>query len=130
MLHRLHELAVERKDFAFETTLASRSYAKWLKELQLEGYRFSLIFLWLRHVELAIARVAARVKLGGHTIPEDTVRRRFLRGRTNFFEIYLPLADAWQMYNAGTEPPTEIARFDAVNGEIILDPQLWTVIKK
>jgi predicted ABC-type ATPase len=81
-------------------------------------------------VELAISRVAARVKLGGHSIPEETIRRRFERGRKNLVELYLPLADAWQIYNAGTEPANEIAMFDGIDGEVIMDGELWNQIKK
>ncbi|MCC6327300.1 MAG: zeta toxin family protein [Acidobacteria bacterium] len=130
MLGRLHDLASQRKSFAFETTLASRFYAGWLKELKSDGYRVSLIFLWLRDVEIAVERVKARVRLGGHSIPEETIRRRFKRGLKNLFELYLPITDAWQVYNAGTEPATEIARFDGVNGEAIQDNALWNQIKQ
>lgn len=130
MLVRLRNLASERKSFAFETTLASRFYAGWLKELQTQDYRVSLIFLWLRDVEIAIERVKARVRLGGHSIPEETIRRRFDRSLTNLFELYVPIADAWQVYNAGTEPAAEIARFDGVNGQITLDEELWNQIRK
>ena len=130
MLGRLHDLAEERRSFAFETTLASRFYARWLSELKTTSdYRVSLIFLWLRDVDLAISRVAARVRLGGHSIPEETVRRRFDRGIKNLFELYIPIADAWQLYNAGTEPPSEIAKYDAVNGTDVLDHELWSQIK-
>mgnify|MGYP001181027917 CR=1 FL=1 len=130
MLGRLHDLASQRKSFAFETTLASRFYAGWLKELQAAGYRVGLIFLWLRDVEIAVERVKARVRLGGHSIPEETIRPWFDRGIKNLFELYLPTADAWQVYNAGTEPATEIARFDGVNGEAIQDNALWNQIKQ
>jgi len=74
MLNRLKELASEKADFAFETTLAARSYASWLTKLQQAGYRAHLIYLWLPSAELAIARVANRVQRGGHDIPEDVVR--------------------------------------------------------
>lgn len=94
MLGRLHELASAGKDFAFETTLASRFYASWLEELQTEGYRVSLIFLWLREVEIAIERVNERVRLGGHSIPEETIRRRFDRGLKNLFDLYIPVGNA------------------------------------
>jgi predicted ABC-type ATPase len=80
MLGRLHELASSGKDFAFETTLASRFYAGWLKELKVKGYRVSIIFLCLRSVDMAIERLNARVRMGGHSIPEDSIRRRFDRG--------------------------------------------------
>ena len=130
MLGRLHDLAEERRSFAFETTLASRFYARWLSELKTTSdYRVSLIFLWLRDVDLAISRVAARVRLGGHSIPEETVRRRFDRGIKNLFELYIPIADAWQVYNAGTEPASEIAKYDGVNGTVVLDNELWKGIK-
>lgn len=129
MLGRLHELAEEKKSFAFETTLASRSYAGWLRELKENSdYRVSLVFLWLRSVDLAIARVGARVKLGGHSIPEDTIRRRFDRGTKNFFELYVPVADSWRFFNAGTTPATEIARYTQKDGEKVFDSGLWKVI--
>lgn len=131
MLRRLRELAAEGKDFAFETTLASRFYAGWLKKLQGDkGYRVSVIFLWLREVDLAISRVEARVKLGGHSIPQDTIQRRYERSSKNFFELYMPLANAWRFFNAGTEPATEIARFNEIDGETVFDQPLWNQIKQ
>ncbi len=130
MLTRLRDLAAERKSFAFETTLASRSYSKWLKELRSSGYRVSLIFLWLRDADLAAARVAARVKLGGHSIPEETIRRRYRRGLTNLFELYLPVADSWRIFNASGDDPAEIARYSKRDGEFIVDQQLWETIRK
>ena len=85
MLNRLHDLAAQRKSFAFETTLATRSYAKWLKALMEQGYDVHLIYLWLRSPEIAIARVQERVRAGGHDVPEATIRRRYKRGVENFF---------------------------------------------
>ena len=75
MLHRLRELAAQKKNFAFETTLATRSYAKWLRQLRQEGYRINLIFVALDSADLAVQRVNARVAAGGHNIPEETIRR-------------------------------------------------------
>ncbi len=129
MLGRLHELAIEGKDFSFETTLASRFYAGWLRELQTQGYRVSLIFLWLRDVDLAIQRVHSRVRLGGHSIPEETIRRRFERGKKNLFDLYLPVVNAWRIFNASEQTPKEIARYSEGNGEVIFDSTLWAQIK-
>jgi predicted ABC-type ATPase len=130
MLGRLHELADAKKDFAFETTLATRFYAGWLKHLQdASNYRVSIVFLWLRHVELAVERVNARVKLGGHSIPDDTIRRRFERGTRNFFELYKPVANSWRFFNAGTTPATEIARYTESDGERIFQQDVWSEIK-
>jgi predicted ABC-type ATPase len=71
MLARMRVLAAAREDFAFETTLASRSFAPWLAGLQSGGYHVHLLFLWLRSPELAVSRVAERVRLGGHDVPAD-----------------------------------------------------------
>jgi len=129
MLSRLYELDDERKSFAFETTLASRFYAKWLTELQEKGYYVSVIFLWLKDVEYAIERVKARVKLGGHDIPEETIRRRFERGKQNLFNLYLPTANAWRIFNAAPEKPKEIARYSDANGEAVFDHEIWKIIR-
>lgn len=87
MLERLQQLANERMNFAFETTLASRSFAPWIANLRQMGYRFHLFFLWLPNPELAIARVQERVSLGGHDVPEETIRRRYHAGIRNFFSV-------------------------------------------
>ena len=76
MLERLHLLAQRRQDFAFETTLAARSYASWLRELQQGSYQVHLVYFWLASADLAVARVAERVRLGGHDVPERTIRQR------------------------------------------------------
>jgi predicted ABC-type ATPase len=95
MIRRLRELAARRDNFAFETTLVTRSYAPWLNRLVSEGYRISLLFIRLDSPELAIERVRARVASGGHDIPEETVRRRYLSGVRNFFSLYQSLADSF-----------------------------------
>jgi predicted ABC-type ATPase len=79
MLQRMHQLAADRMNFAFETTLASRSHAPWLTRLRADGYRVHLLFLWLRSPQLAIDRVAERVPLGGHDVPAVVVRRRYYK---------------------------------------------------
>jgi len=97
MLSRLRELAAHRADFAFETTLASRSFAPWIEELKALDYHFHLVFLWLSSPDLAVARVADRVRMGGHNVPEAVVRRRYRAGLRNFFSRYRPLATTWEM---------------------------------
>lgn len=129
MLERLHDLAAKRVDFAFESTLASRSFAPWIETIcgELE-YRFHLIFVWLPRPELAIARVQERARLGGHDIPIDVIRRRYERGVRNFFELYAPLANTWRFYdNSGTR------RLLATGGlertERARDAETWSEIK-
>ena len=99
-LARLDALESQRKSFAFEATLASQGLARRLERLKGRGYLVHIVYLWLPDVELALARVAERVRAGGHDVPADAVRRRFDRGRVNFFTIYRPLADAWRLYDA------------------------------
>jgi predicted ABC-type ATPase len=95
MLERMHYLANNGEDFAFETTLASKTFAAWISKLKREkGYLFHLTFLLLDTPDLAVSRVAERVKMGGHFVPEDTIRRRFESGLKNFFRLYKPLADS------------------------------------
>ena len=96
MLRRLHHLTAQQLDIAFETTLASRSFAPWIRELMRSGYAFYLFFFSLNGPELAIERVAERVKLGGHFVPEEVIRRRFEAGLRNFFSIYRPIATRWR----------------------------------
>lgn len=129
MLARLRALADTRRDFAFETTLASLTFGPWIRDLKAGGYRFSLVFLWLPGPDLAVSRVAARVRLGGHSVPEETVRRRYDRGLRNFFAVYRPLADHWRMLdNASAGPPRLIAAGRGRREEVVEDAGLWSRI--
>ena len=105
MLQELARHFAARESFAFETTLAGRGYVHHIRAWQAAGYRVKLIFLQLDSPEEAIARVAQRVRQGGHAIPEATIRRRFAAGLENFQRLYAPLVDAWALYdNAGATP--------------------------
>ena len=95
MLERLITLKCQGIDFAFESTLTSRHFARFLRDCQSSGYRLNLIYFWLQSPQLALERVHKRVASGGHNIPEDVVRRRYERGRNNLMQLYLPLCDTW-----------------------------------
>jgi predicted ABC-type ATPase len=113
MLRRLRELAVRRSNFAFETTLASRSFAPWLTGLRQSGYRAHLVFLTLPGADFAINRVATRVMLGGHTIDEAVIRRRFSAGLRNLFQLYMPVVSSWKIFDNSTpDKPVDIAESD------------------
>ena len=99
MLQEIRRHVVARESFAFETTLAGRGYATLIPRWQQLGYRVKLIFLQLDQPATAIARVAERVRQGGHDVPEATIRRRFTAGLRNFREVYAPLVDAWALYD-------------------------------
>jgi predicted ABC-type ATPase len=99
MLLEIQRHARAGESFAFETTLAGRGYARMIPQWQEAGYHVKLIFLSLKSPEHAVARVALRVKQGGHDIPESVIRRRFDAGLSNFRNVYAPLVDAWILYD-------------------------------
>jgi predicted ABC-type ATPase len=109
MLRRLRELAARRADFAFETTLASRTFAPWIRDLVSSGYEFRIVFLWLPSPDLCVARVSERARRGGHVVPEATVRRRYETGIRNFFTLYRPLATSWRFYSNTAATPHLVA---------------------
>lgn len=80
LLEQIETYASKRIDFAFETTLSGVTHLSRIKSLKREGYAIHLFFLWIPDVTLSLARVASRVKMGGHDIPEKVVRRRFHGG--------------------------------------------------
>lgn len=126
MLERINTLAKEKVNFAFETTLASRSFAAWIPKLKKQGYKFHLTFLWLKSASLAVSRVNERVKLGGHLVPEKTVRRRYKSGLKNFFKLYKPLTDSWQFYdNSNLNELSLIAMEKEDKKLIIRNPEIW-----
>ncbi|OLE06443.1 MAG: hypothetical protein AUI36_42265 [Cyanobacteria bacterium 13_1_40CM_2_61_4] len=130
MMARLKNLAIKRVDFAFETTLASRSFAPWIRGLLEQGYSFTLVFLWLPSVEMALSRVRERVQGGGHSVPEETVRRRYRSGLKGFFQIYRPLATAWRFYDNGSRRgPILLAKGRGLVETRVADRRLWQSIK-
>jgi len=105
MLQELDRHFASRTSFAIETTLSGRGYLRLIRRWQAAGYRVKLIFLKLASAEEAIARVAQRVRQGGHSIPEPVIRRRFAAGFDNFERLFAPCVDAWALYdNSGSEP--------------------------
>lgn len=105
MLDEIDEAVDHGQSFAFETTLAGIGYRRRIRSWRKSGYHLSLFFLSLPNVETAIARVATRVRQGGHDIPEHVIRRRFVAGLHNFNTVYKVEVNDWALYdNAGDEP--------------------------
>lgn len=129
MIRRLRELATARASFAFETTLAAKLFAPWLKELKTSGYRVQLIYLWLSSPETAISRVAERVRIGGHHVPDDVVRRRYFAGMFNLRALYIPLANEWEVIdNADIANPRVIVSGTAGEQPTVFDITIWQSI--
>ena len=105
VLGEIDRLVADRADFAFETTLSGLTYMHRLKAWKRAGYRIDIVYLKLGSSRLALRRVAARVRQGGHNVRQADVLRRFIRGWENFQRIYRPLADSWAVYdNSGRAP--------------------------
>ncbi len=105
MLRQIDKLVGLGESFCLETTLSGRTYARMIPAWQAKSFVVRLIFLSLANVEMAIARVAERVAQGGHYIPEDVIRRRFIAGFANFQNIYKNLVNGWTLYdNSGQSP--------------------------
>lgn len=131
MLERLRELGSQRASFAFESTLASRTFAPWLRELRETGYRVHVMFLWLPTAAMAKVRVEQRVLAGGHSVPPEVVVRRHARGLTNFLELYRPIADHWRVYDSSAAgAPRLIASGGCNEPTQVLDERTWDTIQQ
>ncbi len=128
MVGRIRELLGKDETFAIETTL-SRTYLSLVRQAHAKGYIVTLIFFWLRTPELALQRVAERVRNGGHDIPAPTTRRRYVAGITNFFELYADAVDCWVVYDNSISPRTIVARGGKDVPTTILDNELFTKMK-
>jgi predicted ABC-type ATPase len=130
MLKQLSELAAARSDFAFESTLASRTFAKFLRELRASGYRVSIFYFGLTNAELALARVARRVAMGGHSVPEDDIRRRFKRSRENFFELYIPLAHEFTVFDNSIDDVATVIAQGSHGAISVLNSEKWQTFSR
>lgn len=113
MIHRIESLVGQRKTFAIETTLATRSYAALVHKVHDRGYNVVLLFFWLPSPEIAVKRVAKRVSEGGHNIPSETIYRRYWLGLQNFFDIFIEIVDSWSFYD-NLNTPVELANDDEI----------------
>lgn len=129
VLQQIHEYAERGVDFAFETTLSGRSYLSLLSELKAKDYALHLFFLWIPSPELAIARIKDRVQEGGHYVPVEDVRRRFVRGLCNFFSFYEPLLDSWMLFDNSKAKPVLIAKRRNGNREVV-NEELFQAIQR
>jgi predicted ABC-type ATPase len=130
MLERLDELVQQRISFAFETTLSGRTYATWIAHQRALGYRFHLLYFWLSDADTAVNRVRDRVKLGGHNIPTDTIRRRYVLSVQNFFRLYRPLADFWQTFdNSDPSGAVPIAMGTPIHTTVFAEP-MWSRMQR
>jgi predicted ABC-type ATPase len=128
MLSRIRELMANGVDFAFETTLATKSYVSLVKAAQEVGYKVTLLFIWIDSPATAMQRVAERVTRGGHNIPSEVIERRYYRGLFNLFNLYIPICDTWMVVNNEAITPEPIAEGGLGIENIIINKYIWEVI--
>ncbi len=109
MLNRINELLSAQVSFAFETTLATKSYKNKIETARREGYHVTLLFFWLQSIDLAKERVKTRVSEGGHNIEENVIERRYINGINNLFDIYISIADEVMIFDNSNDKTELIA---------------------
>ncbi|WP_448265838.1 zeta toxin family protein [Nostoc sp. DSM 114159] len=129
MIMRLRTLSNSGSDFAFETTLAARSFAPFIIDCKAKGYTINLIYFWLQSVDLAVERVAARVASGGHSIPEYVIRRRYQQGRRNLISLYLSLCDRWIIYDNCNNDTKLVAEYCRGQQQVVYKNAIWNQIR-
>jgi predicted ABC-type ATPase len=130
MLTRIDQLMQAKADFAFETTLSTRSYVPLIKKAKDAGYTVTLCYFWLRSAQQAKNRVSSRVAKGGHHIPDDVITRRYGRSLHNLTALYTPIADKWLVYNNSDDEPTLVAEGERGYLKEIHQPHIWQLITK
>lgn len=109
LIEEARGLIAAKASFAIESTLSGKTYVAMIREAKAQGYRFLLHYIMIGSADQAVGRVALRVKIGGHHVPEEDVRRRFERSRKHFMEDYVPLADEWGLWDNHLPPAVQIA---------------------
>ena len=129
MLARMDELLQKGEIFAFETTLATKSYKQKIEWAQANGYEVTLLFFWLDSPNIAKERVAQRVAEGGHNIPLETIERRYYNGIANLFAIYIDMVDICYIFDNSEGERTPIAKKYKGGKEIIYNTDLYNQMK-
>ncbi len=129
LLKRWRELVAARESFAFESTFSGRTYAPMLRDAKTAGYSVKVCYLWLPSDNASLYRVRNRVRQGGHNVPPEDIRRRYLPSVRNFFELYLPLSDDTMLLEAASNPPQLVARWRGALPEVV-QPELYENIRR
>lgn len=129
MLQRIEELLARDATFSIETTLATKSYINLVKRAHKKGYSVKLVFFWLRTPDLAIRRVSERVQNGGHGIPVQTIKRRYVAGIKNLFLLFANEVDYWAIFDNSVNPRIKIASGGHGSDTEIEDETLYQEIR-
>ena len=129
MLTRMDELLQKGETFAFETTLATKSYKQKIEWAQANGYEVTLLFFWLDSPNIAKERVAQRVAEGGHNIPLETIERRYYNGIANLFTIYIDMVDICYIFDNSEGRKELIAQKERHKDIVIYNNDKFNLIK-
>jgi predicted ABC-type ATPase len=129
MISRINNLLEDELSFAFETTLATKSYKNKILLARNKGYTVTLLFFWLQTIDLAKERVATRVLEGGHNIPKDVIERRYINGIKNLFSIYMPIVDELMIFDNSQMKSELIASKSTMSSLIVLNEQKFNFLK-
>lgn len=129
MLERMRELIALKESFGLESTLSGRTYLPLLKRCRAEGWRITILYLWLPSPEAAIERVAHRVREGGHGLDSEIIRRRYFSGLANFLKLYISLADEMEVYDNSVKQ-VQIAKRVEGGGIQVFDSKRWSKLKR
>lgn len=129
MLARMDELLQKGETFAFETTLATKSYKQKIEWAQANGYEVTLLFFWLDSPNIAKERVAQRVAEGGHNIPLETIERRYYNGIANLFTIYIDMVDICYIFDNSEGRKELIAQKERHKDIVIYNNDKFNLIK-
>ena len=129
MISRINNLLEDELSFAFETTLATKSYKNKILLARNKGYTVTLLFFWLQTIDLAKERVATRVLEGGHDIPKDVIQRRYINGIKNLFSIYIPIVDELMIFDNSQMKSELIASKSTMSSLIVLNEQKFNFLK-
>lgn len=110
MLKKIDQLISSKTDFAFETTLSTKSFTRTVARAKKSGYQITLVFFWLESVDLAIERVKTRVEEGGHNVPAEVIQRRYYSGLMNLFNLYIPVCEVWMIIDNSEFPSSMVAK--------------------
>ncbi len=130
MLSRIRRLIAQKADFALETTLATKSYHALVQKAREEGYTVQLMYFWLQSPELALVRIAERVKNGGHNVEEHIVRRRYSMGIRNLFKLYVPVVDYFILIDNSIVPREVIAEGNLHEAIKVYNEEKFKMIRK
>jgi len=128
MLERMDQLIERDEDFAVETTLSTRSLAGKITNAQHRGYMVGIFYFWLKSPELAVRRVARRASAGGHSVPTETIVRRYHQGMRNLRDIYLPLCNYWVLIDNSDRQGKWIAEGGMSTPTRIYNQSIYNVI--